>query len=86
MISRIRSALTAALYRHTTALRACDVSDSAAITLMGTDVERIVDALTQFHELWASVLQVGIATWLLARQMSFAALVPMVVCVGVFPG
>lgn len=82
MIARIRSGLTAKLYRHTIALRACDVNDSGAITLMGTDVERIVDALAQFHELWASVLEVGIAIWLLARQISFAAFVPLVVCVG----
>lgn len=85
MIARVRAGLTSTLYRHTIALRACDVSGSAAITLMGTDVERIVDALAQFHELWASVLEVGIATWLLAREISLAAFVPLVVCVGESP-
>ena len=82
VIARIRSSLTAQIYRQTTDLRGCDVTDSAAVTLMRTDVERIVDALAQFHELWASCLEVGVATWLLARQISYAALVPLVVCVG----
>ena len=49
---------------------------------MGTDVERIVEALTLIHELWASVLEVGIAVALLARHISFASLVPLTVCLG----
>lgn len=70
------------VYRHTTALRAVDVQDSAAITLMGTDVERIVQALRFIHEVWASIPEIAVAVWLLARQMSYAALMPLVVALG----
>ncbi|EGZ74846.1 P-loop containing nucleoside triphosphate hydrolase protein [Neurospora tetrasperma FGSC 2509] len=80
MIARIRSGLIAMVYQHTTALRAVDVKDSAAVTLMGTDVERIVTSIKNVHELWASVPGVGIAIWLLARQVSYAAIVPLVIC------
>lgn len=58
------------------------MDDSAAVTLMGTDVERIVDSLTLLHELWASIFEIGIAVWLLERQISFASVVPLVICVG----
>ncbi|KAJ4414158.1 hypothetical protein N0V85_003255 [Neurospora sp. IMI 360204] len=68
------------VYQHTTALRAVDVKDSAAVTLMGTDVERIVTSIKNVHELWASIPGVGIAIWLLARQVSYAAIVPLVIC------
>ncbi|CCC10044.1 hypothetical protein SMACR_02623 [Sordaria macrospora] len=80
MIARIRSGLIAMVYQHTTALRAVDVKDSAAVTLMGTDVERIVTSIKNVHELWASIPAVGIAIWLLARQVSYAAMVPLVIC------
>lgn len=82
MISRIRSGLISKLYRHTASLPAVAVSDSAALTLMGTDVERIVQSLRLAHELWASILEVGIASWLLGRQVGVASIVPLFICIG----
>src|SRR5581483_1330680 len=84
MVARIRSGLIAMVYRHTTTLRAVDVQYSAALALMGTDVERIVQALRFVHEVWASIPEVAIAIWLLARQVSCAALMPLAVCLGQF--
>ncbi|KAJ5976667.1 hypothetical protein N7501_000009 [Penicillium viridicatum] len=81
MISRIRSGLISMLYRHTASLSAVAVSDSAALTLMGTDVERIVQSLRLAHELWASILEVGIASWLLGRQVGVASIVPLIICI-----
>ncbi|KAK0710401.1 P-loop containing nucleoside triphosphate hydrolase protein [Apiosordaria backusii] len=80
LMSKVRASLIATIYHHTTTLRACDAKDSAAVTLMGTDVERIVEALRLFHELWAAVPEVGIAVWLLARQISWACVAPLLVC------
>jgi ATP-binding cassette, subfamily C (CFTR/MRP), member 1 len=84
MIAKIRSGLIGKIYRHTTELRASAVKDSAAITLMGTDVERIVQSLRLVHELWATMPEVAVAVYLLARQMSAAAVAPMVICIGQF--
>jgi len=49
---------------------------------MGTDVERIVEGLRSFHETWASLLEVGIACWLLEKQLSLACIAPIVLVVG----
>lgn len=49
---------------------------------MGTDVERIVQGLRLIHELWASFIEVAIAVWLLALQLSWASFVPLVICLG----
>ena len=49
---------------------------------MGTDVERIVESMNLIHELWATVLEIGVAVWLLERQISYASFVPLVVCIG----
>ena len=80
-MTRTRSGLISQIYRHTTALQGTAVKDSAAITLMGTDVERIVQSLRLTHELWASILEVSIATWLLARQLGVASVVPVIICI-----
>ncbi|ETS77362.1 hypothetical protein PFICI_11236 [Pestalotiopsis fici W106-1] len=80
LIARIRCSLVAMMYQHTTGFRAAELQDSSVVTLMGTDVERIAQALRLIHELWVSIPEVGIAVWLLARQMSWASVVPLIVC------
>lgn len=67
------------VYSHTLDLSENDIADSSAVTMMGTDIERIVMNLKHLHEAWASLLQVGIAIWLLARQLSIACIVPLAV-------
>lgn len=80
MLTRIRAGLIASIFRHTVALQETAVKDSAAITLMGTDVERIVQSLRLVHELWASIPEVAIGIWLLARQLGVASVVPLIIC------
>ncbi|KAK4184893.1 hypothetical protein QBC35DRAFT_517288 [Podospora australis] len=76
---RVRSGLVSMIYRQTTTMRACDVKDSAAVTLMGTDVERVVGSLSRIVALWAPVIEVGVAMWLLAQQVSWASVVPLLI-------
>lgn len=80
MLTRIRASLIASIFRHTVTLQETAVKDSAAITLMGTDVERIVQSLRLVHELWASIPEVAIGIWLLARQLGVASVVPLIIC------
>jgi hypothetical protein len=82
MIARIRSGLTEKIYRHMVTLPGRDLRESEAVTLMGTDVERIVDSMAYVHELWASIIEICIVTWLLVRQVSFASLMPLIVGIG----
>ncbi|KAF4814325.1 ABC transporter atnG [Colletotrichum tropicale] len=85
----IRAGLIDIVFRKTVSLKADDLKDSAAVTLMGTDVERIVTTFAMFHEIWASVVEVGVAVFLLQQQIQIASIVPVVisiVCVvGVIP-
>ena len=80
MLTRVRAGLITSIFRHTVTLQETAVKDSAAITLMGTDVERIVQSLRLVHELWASVPEVAIGIWLLARQLGVASVVPLIIC------
>ena len=55
------------------------LDDSAALTLMSTDVDRITTGLEDFHELWASPIDVEIAAWLLEQQIGWIAVVPIII-------
>lgn len=78
----MRAGLVSIIYDYTMGKTAAEISDSAAITLMGTDVERIVANLKNLHEAWASVVELGVAIWLLERQLGVACFIPLVVSLG----
>ncbi|KAJ5702452.1 ATP-binding cassette transporter [Penicillium malachiteum] len=62
---------------------AAEFVDSAAITHMGTDTERIVSNLrNSIHEIWATVIEVGVAVWLLEKQINVSCVVPAVIAIG----
>lgn len=52
------------------------------LTLMSTDVERICRGLSTVHELWASPIEIGIAIFLLERQLGAACIVPAIIALG----
>ncbi|KOC10592.1 putative sulfonylurea receptor/ ABC transporter [Aspergillus flavus AF70] len=84
-----RAGLISIIYQHTTALTRSEVQDIAAVTLMGTDVERIWISLKILHDCWASLLEVAVAIYLLERQVRAACVVPAIVSLvclcGTFP-
>lgn len=74
-----RSALAGAVYRKTTEVKLSAAGDAAALTLMSTDVERIRLGFLNLHEFWANTLEVGLASWLLQRQVGNAFIAPLLV-------
>lgn len=72
----------AAIYRKTTEISITALDNSAAVTLMSTDVERIVLGLRSIHEIWANAIQVGVATWLLQRELGLSCIAPIAVAIG----
>lgn len=77
----VRGSLVSSIYYKTTEISITALDNSAAVTLMSTDVERIEMGLRDTHELWANIVQVGLATWLLQRELGLACLVPIVIAV-----
>lgn len=65
--------------------RTVDLGGFTAIALMGTDVERIILGFRSIHELWGSLLDIGIALYLLERQVFVACIVPAVIASGELP-
>lgn len=59
--------------------------ESAAITLMSTDVDIICDAIPIVYEVWAQLMEVGIGFWLLVRQLGWVSTVPILFIIGKSP-
>lgn len=58
--------------------------ESRALTLTINDAQRISTSLTYLHELWAGLLETGLATWLLWRQVGPSSLTVLGLALGMF--
>lgn len=72
-----RGMLVSEIYDKTLQIDLSRLSDFANATLMSTDVQRFSSALTLPNILWSSMVRVGIAIWLLEKQVGIICLVPI---------
>ncbi|KUM61871.1 hypothetical protein ACN42_g5227 [Penicillium freii] len=77
-IAAIRGTLVLLIFRKSLELQK---SDMAPLTLMSTDVERIIQGLHYVHESFVSFFTFSVALWLLKRQLGVGAIAPIVVSV-----
>lgn len=80
-MAKIRGLLVGAVYQKLTTV-ATARHENAAVTLMSTDVERVTQGLRVFHEAWANVVEVGIAVWLLQRELHTGSIAPVAIAIG----
>ncbi|KAJ5714937.1 ABC transporter integral membrane type 1 [Penicillium malachiteum] len=78
---RLRGGLVSLIHRQTINARGVDLGETTAITLMGTDVERIATGFRSIHDLWGCPIDIGIAIYLLERQVGVACLVPSIIAI-----
>ncbi|KAK4174396.1 putative multidrug resistance-associated protein [Triangularia setosa] len=74
-----RGLLVAAVYRKTTKAKISAADDSAALTLMSADIERVLVGFLQMHEFWANMVEVAFACWLLSRKIGVAFVAPVII-------
>lgn len=80
----VRSILVVEIYRKATTARIDTGRDSAALTLMSTDMDRINLGLRTIHDMWASLIQVALSSWMLYVQLGAVFVAPIalvIVCV-----
>ncbi|KAH2160882.1 hypothetical protein KXV74_009644, partial [Aspergillus fumigatus] len=73
----VRSILVTETFKTATRVRLGAGDDSAALTLMSTDMERIRMGLRFMHETWASIIQAGLAAWMLYGQLGVVFVAPV---------
>jgi len=77
-----RGALASLIFRKTTNLALGALDDSAAMTLMSTDIDSIANGLQNMHEIWANAIEVGLGIYLLERQVGIACVFVVIPAVG----
>jgi ATP-binding cassette subfamily C (CFTR/MRP) protein 1 len=77
MATMVRGSLVNAIYALTLDLSVTSLDESAAVTLMSSDVERICEAILPIHSMWSSPLEIALAIWLLQKEIGLALLGPL---------
>jgi ATP-binding cassette subfamily C (CFTR/MRP) protein 1 len=80
-----RGSLLTLIFDKTLRICTSAVSDAAAVTLMSADIERIGSGLREMHELYSSVIELGLALWLLERLLGVAMAASTVFVFCMFP-
>lgn len=83
-ITMIRGSLIAVVYARTLELDLGAPSHASPSTLMSTDVERICTCIVNLHELWANVIEVGLAIYILAMELGGACIAVAFLAFGEF--
>ncbi|KAF7933489.1 hypothetical protein EAE99_003374 [Botrytis elliptica] len=77
--TRLRGGLIARISDKLMRLRHETGLESKVFTLVIADVDKIISASAYIHEIWAVVLETGLATWLLWRQIGPSSLTVLAV-------
>ena len=78
----LRGVLVTTIYRSTLSMNLSVAEDATALSLMSTDVERIVMGMVHIHETWSTIVQVGIAMWILYTEVGAIFVAPIVLALG----
>ncbi|KAF9873913.1 ABC transporter [Colletotrichum karsti] len=78
-ITMVRGSLASLILAKNLEVEMAAMDDSsAALTLVSTDVRNICKSFEAIHEVWANPIEVGIAIWLLQRQLGLGSVGPAI--------
>lgn len=80
-ITMFRGATVSLIYSRALLIQDGLYDESASITLMSTDTDRVSLAIYNLNEVWARAIEVGIAIFLLARQLGWVAVIPLAIVI-----
>lgn len=69
------------LYTKTADLSITAADPAVSMILMSADVERITTGWQTMNEIWASLIEVALAIYLLKRQLGVACILPLAVSI-----
>ncbi|OIW32628.1 P-loop containing nucleoside triphosphate hydrolase protein [Coniochaeta ligniaria NRRL 30616] len=79
LVTMVRGCLVGMIYSETLQQVSETAHEVSSVTLMGTDVDRIITGLLNCHELWASSLEMMIAFALLYKTIGYASVAALVI-------
>ncbi|KAH0437695.1 ABC multidrug transporter [Colletotrichum camelliae] len=78
LTTTLRGGLVSLIFRKSLGLDAATAGQGKAVTLMSTDIDSIASGVKDLHEIWASILELGVAVYLLNLQIGAACFVVMI--------
>ncbi|KAK4444912.1 ABC multidrug transporter [Podospora aff. communis PSN243] len=79
LMAMMRGGLISTIYQKALSLPSTDSGSSPVMTLLGTDVERICEIWHDaIAEIFPNIIQLGVAIWLLYRQMGAVCVAPVI--------
>ncbi|KKK22299.1 hypothetical protein ARAM_005011 [Aspergillus rambellii] len=85
-ITMVRGAIVSMVYKKACTLNLKDADPAESVTLMSADIERIVQGWQTMHEIWANVIEISLAIFLLEKQLGIACVVPVGVSIVALAG
>ncbi|KAE8369715.1 hypothetical protein BDV27DRAFT_152796 [Aspergillus caelatus] len=79
VLTKFRGSMIALLYNKSLTIQVGHCTGSAALTLMSTDIDNIIDLLENIVDIWARLVEIGIGIWLLARQIGAVCATPPII-------
>ncbi|EME39111.1 hypothetical protein DOTSEDRAFT_28299 [Dothistroma septosporum NZE10] len=83
LITKLRGSVIAAVYAKMLRLDSTKLSDNAALTLVTADVTRMCNSLKNVDELFATPIEIGIAIYLLERQIGVSCIAPVAISLAI---
>lgn len=84
-ITMARGGLISLMFAKTSSLKANAADPATSMTLMSADIERITNGWQTMHEIWANIIEIALAIYLLERQLGAACVIPLGVAIGKSP-
>ncbi|UNI24992.1 hypothetical protein JDV02_010703 [Purpureocillium takamizusanense] len=72
LITAVRGGMVTLIFAKVLDLDVATANESAAVTLMSTDIDGIAAGLQKIHDIWASTIEMGLGIYLLQRQVGAA--------------
>lgn len=67
------------IYNRGLTIKDGEFDHSAAVTLMSNDADQIMFTADLIHEIWSQTLELGIGMFLLARELGWTCVVPLLI-------
>lgn len=75
---KMRGVIVPSVIEKTLRISLNKVNSAEALSHINTDIETMIPGITMLHEIWAGLIEVGIAVYLLHRQIGAASAVSIV--------
>jgi hypothetical protein len=78
-----RGSLITLIFDKTLHINSSAATNAEAITLMSADIDRINSSMRLIHEIYASLIEIAIALWLLYNLLGVAIMAPIIWVIGI---